>query len=565
MIRAIALTSAVGAAAAFAPTAPSLALAPSALCPSAAMCRPPSSRPALRPALGLRMSEETPESATLIADNAEKKEKRERALKLAEQARAALAEAEKAEQESAKYKGSAVRVSMGSELKAKSALSRMAEVTYSAWLKSFTGSPVQSILGDTEGLNTEAQKRERVKEAFERMDVDSSGGIDKAELSAALDAMGIDASAATVDGLFGEADVNGDKVIDFEEFYSVMTGLMVREEASSLEREMEAKAAAAAAANAPVVLEFDDVKASLEGVELVGAEEGVTASALEGLKGEQKLQRWDTYDFKIRDYSVERLTALTGIEKPDEQLGISVQGLVLKRVQATQFAGLSALICVFTAGLFPEPVQSVVRTYSYVAFMFNLIVPIFAMRIDGAIVDYELSQQADAADRWAYRQAGRFLATYLCGVPLAEVDYSQAGKPLLVPASKPSGNIDLAKARSGTNGTQNAFEAALAYGLTPKEVQKQAVIQTAGLMAESQKFGDATLGYQFLEELDRQIMLSQSFVDPLAKTFLARFGFVESTTMVRANKAILDELAEAVLEGKGAADLVAMVESHRKA
>jgi len=266
----------------------------------------------------------------------------------------------------------------------------------------------------------------------------------------------------------------------------------------------------------------------------------------------------------VRDYSVERLTALTGIEEPDEQLGISVQGLVLKRVQITQFAGLSALICVFTAGLFPSPVEQWVRNYSYVAFMLNLVVPIFARRIDAALVDYELGKEADSAERWAYRQAGRFLASYLCGVPLAEVDYSQAGRPVLLPASKKSGNIDLAKARAGINGTANAFEAAQMWGLTPTELQKHAVIQTAGLMAESKKFGDATLGYTFLEELDKQIMLSSSFVDPLAKTFLARFGFVESTKLVREYGALIDELAGAVGEGRPVTELVAMVESHKR-
>jgi len=509
------------------------------------------------------MSQETSETAsTLVAGDAEKKAKRERALKLAQQAREALAEAEKAEQESAKYKGSSVRVDLGSELKAKSALSRMAEVTYSAWMKSFVGSPVQSLLGNAEDLNTEAEKRERVKEAFERMDLDSSGGIDREELASALASMGVDASAGTVEGLFGEADVNGDSVIDFEEFYTVMTSLLVRQEAEALEKMLEEKRTAAAAAKAPVVLDYADVVAALEGVELVGAGEGVTAKALGELKEGEKLVKWDTYDFTVRDYSVDRLTALTGIEEPDEQLGISVQGLVLQRVKATQFAGLSALIIVFTAGLFPSPLDQWLRTYSYLAFMFNIVVPLFAGRIDGALVDYELSQQPDAAERWSYRQAGRFLASYMCGVPLAEVDYSAPGKPLLIPASKPSGNIDLAKARAGTNGTANAFEAALAYGLTPKELQKQAVIQTAGLMAENQKFGSATLGYTFLEELDRQIMLSSSFVDPLAKTFLARFGFVESTTLVRGREALLDELAGAVREGRPVEELVAMVESH---
>jgi len=512
------------------------------------------------------MSEETPGATpTLEVEvDEEKRKKRERAAKLAAQAREALAEAEKAEQESAKYKGSAVRVSMGSELNAKSSLGRMAEITYGAWTRSFLGSPAQTILGPSDGMMTNEQKKDRVKAVFERMDIDSSGGICKEELTQALGALGLDTSPETIDPLFREADTNGDKMIDFDEFNTVMTALMTREEASTLVQEMEAKAAEARIAAAPKMLKRDDVLASLSGGTLVGGEEGEIATFLNGLKEEGQLQKWGTVQPKMKEYSVERLVALTGVQEPDEELGIQVTGLVRKRLQITQFAGLSALLIVFFAGLLPDSIEPVVRQFGWGAFAVNLGVPLIANQLDSALVDYELGQDPDSAARWARRQAGRFLAAYLVGVPLAEVDYESKAKPELVVASKQSGNIDLKAAREATNTTAaNAFEAALAYGLTPQQVQAQAVIQTAGVMAEYYKYGDATLGYMFLDELDRQLMLSQSFVDPFAKTTLARFGFVESAALVKANKGVIDELQVAVTEQRPVEEMIAIIESYR--
>ena len=47
-------------------------------------------------------------------------------------------------------------------------------------------------------------------------------------------------SSPQIANLFREADINNDKVIDFEEFYRVMSTLILRQEAAFLEKEFSA-------------------------------------------------------------------------------------------------------------------------------------------------------------------------------------------------------------------------------------------------------------------------------------------------------------------------------------
>jgi hypothetical protein len=143
----------------------------------------------------------------------------------------------------------------------------------------------------------EERRRARVEQVFQRLDIDGSGGIDASELEQALVLMGVESSESVVSfspslalkrrthkyprreslsgvlkpryipkirpsicqsfflfwfglshpgpppqiaSLFREADMNNDKVIDFEEFYRVMSTLILRQEAAFLEKEFSA-------------------------------------------------------------------------------------------------------------------------------------------------------------------------------------------------------------------------------------------------------------------------------------------------------------------------------------
>lgn len=63
----------------------------------------------------------------------------------------------------------------------------------------------------------------------------------------------------------------------------------------------------------------------------------------------------------------------------------------------------------------------------------------------------------------------------MCGVPIEILDYSDKQKPVVMSYSTQQGNINLEAIRK-SNFT-NAFEAVMTYGLSPKQIQAQAVIQ----------------------------------------------------------------------------------------
>lgn len=403
-------------------------------------------------------------------------------------------------------------------------------------------------------------RRQRVQAAFQRMDLDQSGGIDKYELQKALISMGIESSDEMVASLFLEADVNRDSMIDFEEFYRVMSTLILRQEAAFLQEEINLQDEASREKVVVVrALTFDEVMTAVSGLPLVGGGKNAT-EALDALRKDGALNKWGSAKFRMREYSSERMIRVTGIDEPEEKLGMRPSGLVFERIKIVQFAGITALLSFLFGGLLPAPLNAYVSKYGQVAFAVNLLLPIFSLQIDSALMNYEYDQKADSLDRWCTREAGRFLAAYLCGVPIELLSYEDKRRPKVLPYSKQTGNIDFAMIRS--NSSANAFEAALAFGLTPKEVQYQAVIQTAGLMAEYSRFGDASQGYLLLQELDRQLTYAQTFVDPFMKTQLARFGIIESKGLIKAHASLMETLAEEIKGGAQADKLIALIEAH---
>jgi nanoRNase/pAp phosphatase (c-di-AMP/oligoRNAs hydrolase) len=64
----------------------------------------------------------------------------------------------------------------------------------------------------------DALLRQRLRAAFDRKDIDSSGFLERKEIASALAASGIIASDDAVNNLMGQMDTNGDGKVDFEEF-----------------------------------------------------------------------------------------------------------------------------------------------------------------------------------------------------------------------------------------------------------------------------------------------------------------------------------------------------------
>ncbi|XP_063681917.1 calmodulin-like [Bolinopsis microptera] len=67
------------------------------------------------------------------------------------------------------------------------------------------------------------QKEDDLKDAFKVFDQDNNGYIDAVELQTILSNMGENLPMDQVEDMIREADLNGDGLIDYEEFIKMMT------------------------------------------------------------------------------------------------------------------------------------------------------------------------------------------------------------------------------------------------------------------------------------------------------------------------------------------------------
>ena len=91
----------------------------------------------------------------------------------------------------------------------------------------------EEILRDRMGLKFLNQKELKLlKEAFKKLDLNKSGAIDKEEFFLALSSYGCAFDAGKVMNFFNDADKNGTKRIDFDEFLdSISSEMKLSEEA----------------------------------------------------------------------------------------------------------------------------------------------------------------------------------------------------------------------------------------------------------------------------------------------------------------------------------------------
>merc|ERR1711998_604388 len=71
-----------------------------------------------------------------------------------------------------------------------------------------------------------AEQKAEVKEAFDLFDTDGSGAIDAKELKVAMQALGFEPTAAEIQKMVQDLDIDGNSTIEFEEFVEMMEGKM---------------------------------------------------------------------------------------------------------------------------------------------------------------------------------------------------------------------------------------------------------------------------------------------------------------------------------------------------
>merc|ERR1712212_1218537 len=65
---------------------------------------------------------------------------------------------------------------------------------------------------------------DEIREAFQVFDGDGNGFINRQELACVMGNLGIDLSFEEVQSMIGQADIDGDGCINYEEFYTMMSG-----------------------------------------------------------------------------------------------------------------------------------------------------------------------------------------------------------------------------------------------------------------------------------------------------------------------------------------------------
>lgn len=500
--------------------------------------------------LPLKMSETGSEAAT---------DKMKQARKLADDANKALELAKEAEAKAAQLrggKGGKVYASdRGSEIRTKKLLGSIGSVFYKSWTSVLRGRPGKK--GDPLGLSdgsSEAQQLKKARAVFKEFDTDESGTIDLEELKVGLrQVLHYDAEEDQVKRMLTEADENGDGLIQFSEFVKVVDAFRSQIQAESMLEEDRLKEAARSTAKVPVTK--DKIQTTLANTPLVGnATQAV--SALDSLLKDGTLRKWSSYQPTYRPVGADKMKAVTGMENAETDLGLNVDIITRLRYQGVGFLGLSGTVALVMAAFFPGPIRSDLVLYGYSTLAINIVASIFAAPIDRFLQKIQLDRTDRSGERWLRRQAGRFVAAYLCGIPLEKVEKNTMGNMDVEVFSRKSGNLDFNEMRKSI--TPEGF---LALGLSEKECQLQAIVQMTGLVAEYKAFGQATFGYRFFRDLDRQLDLCQRLIDRQEKQIIARFGVTSAYNLLESHGDAVERVVAGLKEEMSVTELIAEIEA----
>ena len=534
-----------------------------------------------RQAVALRMGEQSTQAAKDAKD-----EKLLLTKQLAEEAARALAEAELAQQKASAMRRErgqqSITLSRGSDIRAKQLMGSVGDVLYKTWNSVLAGRPGDEahdflgLAGDMTQVSDD-ERRERIRALFSKLDTDGSGKIDAQELDAGLkDVLGFDADEGTVAQLMREIDADGDGEIDVEELSKVCLAIMNKAEAEAMTAADEAATLAAKAARTRTVA---SVMEALEGAGGLSAESfpkvamvgnaTVAAAVLSQLKQEGKIALWDSAPRFFQSTGAERMKAVTGMSKPEEDLGLAVDDFTRFRYQGVSFLGLSGGFALLVAGV-EGPWWNIGLTpdrlamYGYATLLLNVVFSVLGPRLDQWNTNRLMSAVGDGDDRWLRRQAGRFVGAYLCGVPVESISLEDSvTRPEILIFSRKTGNVDLDALRVAAQQAQAASspDPLRDLGLSKSEVDRQAIIQMFGLVAEYRRYGKASFGYKFFRELDYQLDFAQEPFTRQAKQVQARFGVTMAYQLLDRHPYAFEQVLEGLREGKTAAECIALFEA----
>ncbi|KAJ1482948.1 hypothetical protein T484DRAFT_2021687 [Baffinella frigidus] len=304
-----------------------------------------------------------------MSSSPDQEEKMRRARKLADDAKAAMDSAKAAEAKANMYRGKVVNLDPGSEVRTRQLLGNLGGVFYRQWAGLLTGrgddvgkDPLG--LDDTFYSQGAEARAETIKTVFTQFDTDGNGAIDEYELRAGVkevfgcDALGDEEVAA----LMKEADLNKNGVIGRDEFNTMVSLVLDKGEAQVLAATQ--KAANDARTQTRVDTTAAMVKGALTSARLVGdAKE--TCRVLDDLKTKGGIKLWDTAGAIFYPTGADRMKEMTGMEDPEQDLGLNVNPWTRFRYQGVGVLGISGGAALIAANFLPAQFQDAAVLYGY--------------------------------------------------------------------------------------------------------------------------------------------------------------------------------------------------------
>ena len=422
------------------------------------------------------------------------------------------------------------------ELRIQAQWSRAGRALYGTWIQVF-GSAAD-FSNDPLGLKESWQQKKGDEESwiqsvFERLDVDKSGAIDGGELeSVVLEMTGQKPDEGTLRKLLSEATLRNPRwtsdaevVISRRDFSGPMKALLDQKRALGLASEL-AKAAER---------ERDEVVTALDQAQSRGLLVGGSRNAslrLDELRTQGLLQVWNTGQVVKETVTAKRIQAemnFTG--GPDTALGLRPSAITRFRYSGIRWVGLLGALALLVSSCVPSALLAVSRITALVGMVCSamyLCCMVFAKQVDKVLLYLQLEANEEGKKRWARREAGKLLAAYVHGVPVAALAQPLPGFHDVAVYTRHGGDFCVLELSKGL--TPERFGQ---VALSSTEAHKQACIQMTGLVAEWMHYGAASEGFRYVSMLERHLMLSQEMLSPMDRQALARWGVLQGFRMLK--------------------------------
>mmetsp|Transcript_10297 Transcript_10297/g.34376 ORF Transcript_10297/g.34376 Transcript_10297/m.34376 type:complete len:621 (-) Transcript_10297:793-2655(-) len=466
-------------------------------------------------------------------------DKRPRAL--VREARLALIQAELAERRAMELKGRQgmdLLPDLEGWIRVKLLWRRMGNALYRTWIRVFmevaSSDPLR--LYKSSPFMDERERKRLIDEAFNQLEL-HAGSVDRRSLTDVVArAWGKLPASSVVDKLMEECDANQDGRIDREEFEDAVRALLDYSDAKGMQVLLRQRA-------------VEERAAILEALKQVKLEGGgaQTAKDLDNLRLDGRIKLWNSASVVLDNTTNERVKAETNIANLEEQLGLRPSLFTRFRYVGVRYLGIIGFLLLVMANHAKATLAgSIAQALGAFSCLVYLVFVIFARQIDRLLqrIKVHMAPDGSGRDRWARREAGRLLAAYVHGVPIAAVARPHPGLREVAVYPRREGEWDMQELQRSIS-----VDGYMSAGLSKSQLHKQAAIQMTGLMAEAMKHGNAIEGFRYLAVLERLVLFSQRPLSREDRQALLRWGVVHGHRLLKQHAAAFEGMVKSFQQG----------------